>query len=372
MHVITRLGRGGAPMMLYKLIRQSLAGGRQHTHIVVTLLDENHFEHEFRTLDIEVITLWMKRGLPSWLAARKLSRLLSHFKPDLVHGWMYHANIAASISARRECPVTWSIHHSLDEVAREKPLTRLLIRHGHLLQSRVSRIVYCSKSSRSQHELIGYPTSKGTVIPNGFDCVEFRPDQAARYEVRAALELGDDNFVIGHLARFHPMKNHDGLLEAFALVRKHHPAARLVMAGMGIDNSNVALVKKVNALGIAGNIRLLGTRKDTPRLMNAFDGYVSSSSWGEAFPVVLGEAMASGLPCVATDLGDSAEIIGDTGIIVAPNDSRALSDAIAKLIEHGASARRNLGAAARQRILDRYSLETVERAYSQLYEEEAS
>jgi glycosyltransferase involved in cell wall biosynthesis len=111
----------------------------------------------------------------------------------------------------------------------------------------------------------------------------------------------------------------------------------------------------------------LGQRSDTPALNAALDMAVSASSYGEGFPNVLGEAMACGAPCVTTDVGDSALVVGDAGRVVKPNDPEALADAINDLLSLPASARQQLGAAARARIEAHFSLASVARQYAELY-----
>lgn len=368
LHIITRIGRGGAQMMLYRLLRCFRESG-DHELRVISLMDENRLSAELADLGVSVHTLGMRRGMVPFRALRQLRSIIRAIRPDLIHGWMYHSNIVASLVAGNSVPVIWGVHTSVNDIKREKKLTRLLIRAGPILSYRVSRIIYCSHISAMQHERIGYPSGKRAVIPNGFDVDLFRPDREARLLVRQGLGLPTDAIVIGHAARYHPMKNHAGLLRAFAELLDRHPRVRLVMAGREVRWDNPTLASLARALKLDGKVWLLGEQRDMARLMNAFDIYSSSSSWGEAFPIVLGEAMACEVPCVTTDVGDSAAIVAETGVVVPAGDEAALVEALDQLIQAGREVRKKLGMAARERVVNKYSLPTVAAAYRDLYEE---
>jgi glycosyltransferase involved in cell wall biosynthesis len=181
--------------------------------------------------------------------------------------------------------------------------------------------------------------------------------------VRAELGLSAEQVVFGSAARFHPMKNHVGLIESFSAVAKDTPDAVLLLVGRGVDEANTQLQQALERGGIQGRVLLLGERSDMTRIMNGIDVYVSASMWGESFPMVLGEAMASGIPCVTTDLGDCANIIADTGRVVAPDDDMALQEAMRWMIKQGAEARKLLGIKARSRIEENFSLDRVAEQY---------
>jgi glycosyltransferase involved in cell wall biosynthesis len=290
-------------------------------------------------------------------------------KPDLVQGWMYHGNVAASMAVVGDrLPVVWGIHHSLHDVSGEKLLTRLLIYSGRRLarQAKLRKIVYCSDASRLQHEAIGYPSSKSLYIPNGFDCGRFVPSPQARQRVRQELQLSDAALLVGSAARFHPVKNHIGLIHAFSSIAARHPDARLLLAGRDLTPSNKPLMAAIRRGGQGGRVILLGERDDIPEFFAALDILVLSSR-SEGFPNVLGEAMACGVPCVTTDVGDAALIVGDTGMAVPADNDAALAAALSAVLALPASQRKTLGARARSRVLGAYSMATVAARYADLY-----
>jgi glycosyltransferase involved in cell wall biosynthesis len=232
-------------------------------------------------------------------------------------------------------------------------------------------VVSVSRAGQLSHERLGYRPRRWASIPNAFDTAALRPDPEARRLGRAALGIADDTIAILLPARYHPMKDHANFLAAARLMPAH-PNVMFAMAGAGTDKSNLDLATAIAANGLAHRGLLLGDRRDIETLYPAFDIVTLSSAFGEALPMVLGEAMACGVPCVATDSGDAALIVGDTGIIVPPRDAAALAAGWAQLIALGDEGRAALGARARARIVEHYDLDRVVPRFEALYEEIAT
>ena len=209
--------------------------------------------------------------------------------------------------------------------------------------------------------------SRAVVIPNGFDGTRFRPRAVAKAGLRKELGVDPARSVIGMVARGHPMKDPGNLVRAVALLQARGHPVHLVIVGSGLDESNLDLVKLVRECGLGAQVSLLGARTDVPALVAGFDVAALSSAWGEGFPNVLGEAMASGVPCVATDVGDCSWVIGPHGVIVPPRHSEALANALGRLLDLGPDARQQLGLAARARILQHFSLQEVVAQYETLH-----
>jgi glycosyltransferase involved in cell wall biosynthesis len=228
-------------------------------------------------------------------------------------------------------------------------------------------VVVNSRAGQRFHERIGYRPRRWEHIPNGFDTNELRPDPDSRGRIRAELAIDEETILIGLPARYHPMKDHDTFLTAAAILTASRPEVRFALLGAGIERSNRALMKAIGNRGIADRILLLGERDDIAEMYAAFDIATLCSAFGEGFPNVLGEAMASGLPCVSADIGDAAELLGGTGIVVPPRDPQALAAAWRKLIDLGAEGRRLLGDQARQRIARDYGLGSAIARYEALY-----
>jgi glycosyltransferase involved in cell wall biosynthesis len=367
MHVITALPTGGAETMLLKLLS---ATKEDHSQAVVSLMDQGTIGPRIVDLGVPVYTLGLRRGVLNPFRILSIRSLLRKFRPQLIQGWMYHGNVVASVAAALTpgpTLVVWSVHQTLDHVANFGRMTAAIIRLGALMSRHPRAIVYVSRIGAKQHEDFGYQKGKGIVIPNGIDCEVFRPVTTCAKAVRFELGLGNDTILIGLVARFHPMKDHAGFLRAAGLVAAHHPEARFVLIGKDVSGEQPALREIIAEQRLQDRVFLLGERSDTPRLIAALDIACSASAWGEAFSLAIGEAMACGVPCVVTDVGDSAYIVGDTGLSVPPREPLALAQTIGRLIDAGVAYRRQLGTAARRRVESEFSLPAIARRYDKLY-----
>jgi glycosyltransferase involved in cell wall biosynthesis len=363
-HVITGLGSGGAEIALCRLL-ESLRPP-DYEHAVIALGGEAALSArvaESATLH----HLGMHPGLAGPRDVMRLRQMLRQEAADMVHAWMYHAHLLTSLAVWGErAPHLWSVHHSLTDVATDKRMTRVVIRLNALFSSRPQRILYASRVSASQHETYGFNKARTAVIPNGYDTEVFAPDPEARALMRAELELAADALVVGMVARVHPTKDHDNFLHAAASFLGSHPNAVFVLVGDGASVDNPELTAQIEAAGLREHVRLLGQRTDIPAINAAFD-IATLSSRGEAFPNAVAEAMACGVPCVATNVGDVPEIVADTGRVVPPRNPAALSAGWTKLAALGVEGRRALGQRARRRIIEHYSNGIRTRRYADLY-----
>jgi glycosyltransferase involved in cell wall biosynthesis len=376
MHVITGLSTGGAETMLLKLL-SAASGGMEH--VVVSLGDEGTIGPRIAALGIPVHCLELKRNAPNPFRALSIVQLARRIDPQLIQGWMYHGNLMASLAAlvfrksalhsmaRQKPPVLWNIRQTVYDLRRERWLTAKLIRQGARFSSGPAAIIYNSQTSAGQHESLGYRAEKRVIIPNGFDCQVLRPDEAARKAVRAELGITDDTVLVGLVARYHPMKDHIGFLKAAALVVQSHPQTMFVLAGAGVSSRQPELAEAIQQNKLGDRVILPGERSDIPGLNNAFDIGCSASAWGEGFSNSIGEAMACGVPCAVTDVGDSTYIVADSGFVAPPRAPEALANAIGRLVEIGRSGRQQLGAKARQRIETEFSLSSIVQNYENLY-----
>jgi glycosyltransferase involved in cell wall biosynthesis len=368
LHLITGLGTGGAESMVYKLL--SATDRDRYEPVVLSMIDRGTFGDRIEALGIPIHTLNMRPGRPMPLDFWRLVRTVKRIGPDLIQGWMYHGNLAALLAGSRlknRPPVIWNIRHSPYQLQYVKKSTAAVIKIGAALSKRPERIIYNARVSADQHEALGYAADKREVIPNGFDLDLFRPDGAARSTVRQVLGLPEEALLIGLIGRFHPMKDHANMLQATAILCANGHDAHVLLIGRGVDHDNEILTRRIAELGLGERIHLLGERRDTPTLTAALDLLVSSS-YAEGFSNVIGEAMACAVPCVVTDAGDSAWIVGDTGLVVPPRDPDALADAISTMIELGPSGRQAWGEKARQRVRELFSLPAIVKRYEALYE----
>lgn len=364
-HIANWLRPGGAERMLLRLLAR--LNRRFFNPVVVTLTEGGGpIYGEIRSLNIPLYCASIPRGLPTPASTIRLVNMVRGFRPALIQGWLYHGSLASLFAAQfltHRPPVLWNIRHSLHDLSRDKATTRFVIRSCAYTSRFADTIIYNSRRSAEQHEEYGFFDGNRRVISNGFDLSVFRPSLRAAAEVRAELGLSADDALIVHVARFHPTKGHHILLRALAsLPGKNY----LIMVGHGVDSNNYELLSLMRELGLSDRTFLLGERHDIPRLLAGADVAVSPS-FGEAFPNVVGEAMACGIPCVVTDVGESAEIVGRTGRVVPPGSPTLIAAAIQELLELSPKERECLGLRARERIRERYSIATVVQAYDELY-----
>ncbi len=367
MHIITTLGPAGAETMLSRIA--SGMDGTRFENEVVSLTGIVDLAERMQAMGVRVRTLGMKTSVPNPLLVMRLAQWIRESKPDVIHTWMYHANLIGTLAARLagNRPVVWGIHHSALDPRIDKRRTMFVNRACAFLSRKFpARIVCCSEASLRLHKKLGYTTESLEVIPNGFDLEQAKPDPTAPLSVRKELGVLAEAVLIGIAARFHPHKDHCNFVQAAALLHKQLPEVHFLLCGLDVTWQNQRLAEWIHAAGIGDCCHLLGVRQDVPRLFAGMD-IATNVSCSEAFPLAVGEAMACGTPCVVTDVGDSALIVGKTGIVVPPRDPHSLADAWRKLIEAGFAARHRLGMAARHRVQQHFALPAIVERYQAIY-----
>lgn len=370
---ITGLSTGGAESMLLKLL--SVLPRSEFAPVVVSLLDRGTVGPRIEELGVPVHPLDLRRPwrLPSGLL--RLRRICRQTDPDLLIGWMYHGNLLATLvqaTMARRAGLIWSVRQSLYALALERQMTALVIRAGAWLSRRPAVVIYNSALALAQHRAHGYRSNRDVVIPNGFDCDLFRPRPEARARLRERIGVGPDTLVIGLIARVHPMKGHRVFLQAAGRVVASELNAHFICAGRGAESGNPDLREPIGELGLGGRVHLLGEEADVAGLMAGLDLLCSASISGEGFPNVVGEAMASGVPCVVTDVGDSASVVGDTGVVVPPGNAAALAEACTRLLRESTEMRARRCAAARAKTVEQFALSTSAQRYAELFREVTS
>ncbi|HEX6851626.1 MAG TPA: glycosyltransferase [Candidatus Polarisedimenticolaceae bacterium] len=351
LYVTTGLEAGGAERAL-SLLAPALAA-RGFGVRVASLRGPGRFGPELERAGVPVESLDLASPTRWPLAWARLRRLFRERAPALVHGWMYHGNLA-TLALPRGPRVVWGIRQSLADWGTTRARTRAVVRACAATSGRADAFLYNAHVALEDHARLGFPRDRAEVIPNGFDTRRFRPDAQARRTTRARLGYGDDELVVACLARWHPVKGHDLLFPAFAAAASTRPWSRLLLAGSGATDRVAG--EAARRCGLAGRVRALGEFDDVPSLLAACDGAVSASR-GEAFPNAVGEAMACALPVVATDAGDTARLVGDAGCLVPVGDEAKLAGALGALLDLDANARSTLGAGARARIEREFSLD---------------
>ncbi len=368
-HVITGLSTGGAETMLLRLLTHMDPG--KFRCEVISLTGQGAVGKQMADAGFRMRVLGMRPGAPNPWLIWKLARWLKSSAPHVVHTWLYHANLVGGIANRLgpRAPLIWGVRQAKPDPAYTGRSARFSARVCARLSPRLPRhIVYNSETASRLHGDIGFDEHKKVIIPNGVDLASFHPDAVAYRSVRSELGLPEDARMIGLVARWDPSKDHRTLVQAARLLQARFPGVRFLLCGEEITWENETLAGWIDAAGLRNRFHLLGNRGDIPRLNAAFD--VSGiSSIGEAFPNVVAEAMACEVPCVVTDVGDAAMIVGETGRVVPPHNPDALAAAWVEILSLDAPRRERLGQAARARVEAHFEIGRVVARYQALYEE---
>jgi glycosyltransferase involved in cell wall biosynthesis len=366
-HVITDLITGGAESMLAKLIE--VMDRDRFRQTVVVLQDKGALGRRIEQAGAQVIPLNMKSPLDLPRAILQLNSILKKQRPHLVQTWLYHADFVGTLAARLAgvSPVLWNVRCSNMNFRNYAPTTRFICAALGRMSSIPRLVISNSHTGRKVHEQLGYHAREWRVVPNGFDIERFRPDAERAKAFRTSLGLDRDAPLIGLPGRLDPMKDHDTFLEAASLLAKDIAAVRFVLAGKGLNPGNAEFAARVRRWGLTDRVHLLGERSDMEVVMAGLDIVTLCSAYGEGFPNVLGEALSCGALCVATDVGDSALVLGPHGRIVPPRRPAELADAWRELLALGPDQRLALTTAGRRFVIENYSLPAIGRVYQDIY-----
>jgi glycosyltransferase involved in cell wall biosynthesis len=320
-HVVTGLEIGGAEMLLFELCREEARHGRQSR--VASLISDGPMRARFAQIGIDVLGLGLRRGEFFAPGLAGLVRLVRRERPQIVQGWLYHGNLAATAAAWLSGVfprprLGWGILGAIPDFACYPRRLRRVVNLGARLSPCVDGIFYNSRVALDAHRRYGFRARLAQFVPNGIDLERFRFDPAARAATRLALGLPEDAVVVIAVGRNDPMKNWPGMLAVTEAAR--NPQVWLVAVGEGAER-----------LPPGPRRRLLGRRDDMPALYAAADIFMLASHFGEGTSVALSEAMACGLPVVVTEVGDNGGIVAGAGLVVPPHEHAALAQALRAL-----------------------------------------
>ena len=367
LHLINGLDTGGAERMLVKLVTRS--NGPSFRHIVVSMTGAGTWGSTLQEHRVELHTLEMPRSRPSARGLLRLVALIARDNPDIVQTWLYHADLMGLVAGKlaRADRVVWNIRCSNVDLRDYRRATRWIVAASARLSRFASAIVVNSIRGKEVHLSLGYSPPRWQLIPNGFDADQPPPDREQQAALRAELGLVPRQPTLGLFARFDPMKDHQTFLQAAIVIAQEIPTARFLLAGRGVEPSNGQLTAAIAEARLGPHVRLLGERRDIPLLLSIIDVACLSSRYGEGFPNILGEAMVCGVPCVATDVGDSRAIVADAGRIVAPGNPLGFAAACLEILRLTEVERERLSELARQRMKQHYSLDAVVAQYEGFY-----
>jgi len=366
-HVIAGLEIGGAELMLKRLVLSQQRHVR-FQHSVISLTGLGAVGADMRSKGVDVRALGMSSVTSAPLAVWRLLQALRELRPALVHTWMYHADFFGGLAGRLlGSKVVWGIRSTGIPQGRLS-LTWWLVRINALCSWFVPhRIVCCAEAAQTSHLAIGYARDKMLVIPNGYDFSQFARSDAVRETIRRQCGFASGDVVVGVVGRFDDLKDFPNFIHAARLMALQCPHARFLMVGRGLDRHNPALCSLIAGAGLGERVSLVGEQADVPAWLAAMDIFCLSSRQ-EAFPNVVVEAMAMALPCVVTNAGDAALIVGDCGWVVPVQDSAALGEALVKVCRLAGPERAAVALQGAQRVRARYDMDTVRRNYESVYD----
>ena len=354
--------------MLYKL----LCNIDQSKFIpsVITLTNLQGYNSAIAKLNIPIFNIGLSKNPLSFYKIINLFKILQKISPSIVHTWMYHSDLLGGLIAHilGVPKVIWCVRHSDFSKKTVKISTYLIMRLCALISNKVPHeIIYCSKNASYIHQNFGYNKTKTTIIPNGFDLKKFCPSTENRFKLRNELCISPNTILIGQVGRFHPQKNHLGFLKAACQISSKFSNVNFLLVGKDVSSNNKLLTTYIEENNLCSVVHLLGLRHDVSYIMSALDILVSPSTHGEAFPNVIGEAMSCGVPCIVTDVGDSAEIIGTTGLVVKISNTFDLITKISQFINLSKSQKAKLSINARMRVCSKYNISNVVKMYESVY-----
>ncbi|TWT03631.1 glycosyltransferase [Planomicrobium sp. CPCC 101079] len=338
------------------------------TMVVVKLLNFNYFYDEIAKTGTKIYSLNIDQGKFGPLRIFEIFKIIKREKPDVIQTWMYHCDLFGILLKMMfpKVKLVWNIRHSHLVKGADKGTTILVARILSILSFIPDKIICGSTAAQQYHTELGYRKNKTIVIPNGFDTEIFAPDDQVKKAIRRELEIPENHLVIGHVGRAKKIKNQIDLIKAFAEISKVHKNVTLVLLGNGM----IEKYKSHELVKDNDNIRLLGETPNVDRYLKVFDLFVLPSL-SEGFPNVIGEAMASGVACVSTEVGDSPQIIGNSRLIAKKNSVDDLYEKITYWLELEEEKKEELKIFSRKRILDLYSIEKVVQLYLNLYRKAA-
>ncbi len=371
-HLVGTLERGGAELFLQRLCRQLGTVEPTWTQSVWTLGSRGALADDIEAAGTEVRAFHIHKHPRALLQLKALIAALRSSNASLLQTWMYHADavgVAARICGMR-APQVWTLRQSNLSSSVNTASTLAIIRLCAMASGSVpAAIVAGSHAARTAHQAVGYRTADMPVVHNGVDTSRFAPHPERRAAIRRQWGVSDDTLVFGYLARVSPVKAHDVLLAAAATLTSLAPSGRqwrLALIGHGATMSDPSFNALVTTLGLEDYVIAPGPHGRPEEVLPGFDVAVSSSL-GEGFPNGVAEAMAAGLPVIATDVGDTAQLVGTTGVVVPPADVTAFGRALAEALGTDRAALSHAGRAARERAEQHFRELDAVRAYADLY-----
>ena len=362
--ICNSLDLGGAEKIMYEIIKSI----GNYNKEIICLTGHGYHSKLLEKEGVKISYCNLNKNLFDFIKILKLYRFILRKKPKIIHSFLYHSDVIASILGKLAFTKTilWSVHHDFiksDNTALRNIQVNFLSMISNFIPD---KIIYCSMESQKNHVAIGYCKSKSLLINNGISTKKFFPREKNYNKIRKLLGLKKDTFLIGHIARFHPIKGHKILINCLKLVKQENEKFTCLMVGANINKKNKSLNYQIKKNNLEKNIILYGETKFPEKLINAFDLNIISSV-SESSSLVLMEAMASGVPTLSTNVGPISKTLGDSGWVVKNKSSKELAEKLIFIIRNK-SLLKEKSLLARDRISRQNSQAIMLKKYNLNYE----
>ena len=361
--ICNSLNLGGAEKIMYEVVKSNKPYKRE----IICLTNGPYYGDLLANEGIKITYFNLKKNLYDVIKLFKIYLYIISKKPYLIHSFLYHSDVIASIFGKLAFTnkILWSVHH--DFIASDNSVLRnIQVKFLSIISNFLTdKIIFCSKESLNNHVQLGYSKRKSVIINNGICTKKFYPRKKNYYKIRDLLNIKKEIFLIGHIARFHPDKVHKVLLNALKLLKKKNKDFKCLMIGTNVNKKNNLLKKQIEKSNLGENIILYGETRFPQYLINSFDINVISSL-SESSSLVLLETMASGIPSLATNVGELSLTIGESGWIVKKKSSKDLAEKLIFIINNQSKLNEK-SSLARELILKKYSLDKMLKEYNLTY-----
>jgi glycosyltransferase involved in cell wall biosynthesis len=364
-YIISNLDIGGAELSLSKIV-QGL--NKDFDFTIISFKKIGNVGEALKKNGINIISLELRNVFDIFFKLILLYKIIKKLKPDFVHTWMYHADFFGGIVSRLAGVkiVYWNIRNT--ELIKGTAFSTRIIGYINSLFSYIipTKIILVSESSKKYHSKLLYSKNKMLVIPNGYDINKYKLDKAKRKNIRRELIISDESLIVGSIARFNEYKDHTSFINAGLKLLENNDKVYFVLIGRDVTLKNKKLSQLIENSKFRNNFYFLGEKNNIIDYYSAFDIFCLHSV-SEGFPNVLAEAMAFGLPCVSTDVGDSKILVSNTQLLVPPMDHIKLSHALKRICMMSENERKIIGQYNQKIISSNYSTDILFGSYAKLY-----
>ena len=355
------INSGGAENIIFNLAKAT----NKNDILLISLTDIGYYGSILRKEGYKIHSLNMKKNIFVFFKIIYLLILIIRFKPRIVQTWLYHANLVGGIAAKLlgVKKIYWTVHHDFEYRNLYMMLEmRILVFLSYIIPD---KIIYGSNPVKNNHVLNGYFREKSIVINNGVSTSKFRPIPELRDSIRKDLNITKKCLLLGNIARYIPLKDHETLLKSLKILKSKGINFKCLLIGQGLSNENREFKIRIKKYGLEDKVILYGKTYEINHILNAFDINILTSK-KECSPISLIESMSTGIPCISTNVGDAIELIGDSGWVVNTSDYKSIAKLIMdiNLDKKILKIKSNI---ARKRVEKNYPIEKMINKYKKLY-----